>query len=144
MSILPSARSGAFSVLPLVLRCSTVSVASASFNAAEYAAPYIWKPPPCVAVPSTTVVFCCATAALIAAIARTRMPAAAHARSPLSRLCLFMFVVSHFPPRVGLRAALLYHAPSLQRPGAGYRLSASRVRPEIRDPLVPASEAKER
>jgi len=39
MSILPSASSGAFSVLPLVLRCSTVSVASASLSAAEYAAP---------------------------------------------------------------------------------------------------------
>src|SRR5882762_10714595 len=129
MSILPSARSGAFSVLPLVLRCSTVSVASASFNAAEYAAPYIWKPPPCVAVPSTTVVFCCATAALVAAIARTRIAAATGACSPPSRVCLLMFVVSHFPPRVGSRAALLYHAPSLQRPGAEYRLFALRGGP---------------
>src|SRR6266853_2700895 len=62
MSILPSARSGAFSVLPLVLRCSTARVASISFRTAEYAAPYTWKPPPGVAVPSTTVVLCCAAA----------------------------------------------------------------------------------
>src|SRR6266513_6056474 len=64
MSILPSARSGAFSVLPLVLRCSTESVASISFRPDEYAAPYAWEPQPGVAVARTQVVFRWAKAAL--------------------------------------------------------------------------------
>src|SRR5436190_1450080 len=42
-------------------------------------------------------------------------------RSPPSPVCLFMFVVSHLPQRVDSRAALLYHAPTLQRPGAELR-----------------------
>src|SRR5439155_92467 len=125
MSILPSARSGAFSVLPLVLRCSTASVASISFRTAEYAAPYTWKPPPGVAVPSTTTVFCCAAAwfkpPLMIATASAKIAGATGVRSPPSPVCLFMFVVSHLPQRVDSRAALLYHAPTLQRPGAEWR-----------------------
>src|SRR5882672_5074968 len=69
-------------------------------------------------------------------MASTKIAGVTGVRRPPSPVCLFMFVVSHFPPRADSRAALLYHAPSLQRPGAGYRLSASRVRPEIRDPHV--------
>src|SRR5437899_8510090 len=114
MSILPSASSGAFSVLPLVLRCSTASDPSISLSTAEYAAPYTWKPPPGVAVPSTTVVFCCAATSLkpplMIANASAKIAGATCVRRPPSPVCLFMFVLSHFPPRVDSRAALLYHA----------------------------------
>jgi len=112
---LASARSGAFSCCPWCCAARPASVPSISFRTAEYAAPYTWKPPPGVAVPSTTTVLCCAAASfnpppLMIAIASyedrrgDRRARAAFTRVPL-HVCRLPF-----SPRVGSRAALLYHA----------------------------------
>src|SRR5437870_1667710 len=58
MSSRPASSSGTFSVLPLVFRCSTASVGAVSLTVSANAAPYTGKPPPGVAVPRTTTVFC--------------------------------------------------------------------------------------
>src|SRR5499427_2646292 len=60
MSILPASSSGMFSVLPFVFLGSTESVESISLSVLAYAVPYTGNPPPGVAVPRTTTVFCCA------------------------------------------------------------------------------------
>src|SRR5262249_56173027 len=67
MSSLPSSSSGMFSALPLVLRGSTTSVGSVSLMVSAAAPPNSGKPPPGVAVPSTTLVFCVAAALIMAA-----------------------------------------------------------------------------
>src|SRR2546422_7068589 len=115
MSTLPSASSGTFSVLPLVPRSSTESVLSISFNTAEYAAPYTWKPPPGVAVPSTTVVFSCAAALCAPApvIAATATAATASSRKRWS----MVFLPLHWL-LIGARAGRLDHASPL----LGFRL----------------------